>query len=75
MKIDELRLRGAIHMHTQRGIAEKMGISQPSLNAKLKDLYRLRFKEFLAICDAMGERPEIFIIMEDEKEKAALVAA
>lgn len=68
MKIDEYRFRGAIHQHTQKQIAEKIGISQPSLNAKLKDLYKLRFKEFFVICDAMNEPPEKFIIMEDYDE-------
>lgn len=71
MRIDEMRFRGAIHMHTQRTIAKKIGLSQPAFNRKLKTLDNLRFREFYAICEAMGEKPEIFIIVEAEKERFA----
>ena len=71
MKIDEMKFRGAIHMHTQAGVAKKIGISQPALAMKIKNLERLRFTEFFAICDAMGLKPEIFIIMDDGHKKAA----
>ena len=71
MRIDEYRFRGAIHMHTQRFIAKKLGISQPALNTKLKNLDRLRFEEFYAICDAIDEKPESFIIFDKVENKKA----
>lgn len=71
MRIDEMRFRGAIHMRTQAKIAGKLGISQPALAQKLKKLERLRFTEFFAICEAIGEPPEGFVIMEGENKKAA----
>jgi DNA-binding Xre family transcriptional regulator len=70
MRIDEYRFRGAVKVHTQTAIAKHLGIKQPSLYRKLQRLDRLRISEFNAICEAMDEKPESFIIF-DEPQKAA----
>ena len=67
MKFDEQRLRGAIHMKTQKAIAENMKISQSALSQKLKDLDGLRFRDFYAICDALGEKAGRFIMFDKEE--------
>jgi len=71
MQFDSMRFRGAIKMHTHKALAQRLGISQPALSKKLKDLDRLRFKDFYAICEAIELKPETFVIMNDNDETPA----
>ena len=72
MKLDEKRFRGAIYMAKQTKIAKQLGISQPALSKKLKNLNRLRLSELYEICEALEEKAGSFFIFDkDELEKKA----
>ena len=62
--IHEKRFRGAIRLHTQKAIAHAMGISQPAMAEKLRNLEIMRFSDFNRICKIMGEDPREFITIE-----------
>ena len=70
IEINEKRFRGAVSLYRQTKLAEQLGISPQALHKKLKDLYRLRFREFNQICEILGETANEFITC---KQKEALL--
>ena len=69
MRIHDKRFRGAIRLYTQTAVARSMGISQPALAKKIKDLDTMRFSDFNRICEILNEDPREFIIFGKNEGK------
>ena len=61
MQIDSKKLQAACRQHLrQRQIAEKLGIAQSGVAARLKAPGRMPTDDFLAICSLLECEPEDF---------------
>lgn len=70
LKINERRFKGAIRLHTQTAIAKAMGIAQPSIAKKIKNLEIMRFSDFNRICEIIDEDPREFLVFEDDEYRS-----
>lgn len=69
LRIHDKRFRGAIRLYTQTAIAKAMGISQPALAKKIRNLDIIRFSDFNRICEILDEDPREFIIFGIDEGK------
>lgn len=72
VRIHEKRFKGAIRLRTQTAVARAMGMSQPGLAKKLKDLKRLRLSDFNRICEILGDEPNEFLVFDRVETAPAL---
>lgn len=61
MHLDEKKFRNYCQHLPKAELQKATGLSRQTLYNRLKRLETLTLFDFLAICDALGEKPETFI--------------